>query len=68
MESCDNMLMYTLASARVNSDLTQKQVAEILKVSEATVNAWENGKTEPKISQARELSELYKIPLDRIKF
>ncbi len=64
----DNILSVTLASARVNANLTQKEVAKILKVSEATVNAWENGKTEPRISQARSLSELYKIPLNQIIF
>ena len=57
-----------LAAARVNAGLTQKQVAEALNVTNNTVVAWENGTSEPKISQARKLSDLYHMPLDNIIF
>lgn len=56
----------TLAAARVNAGLTQEQVAKALNVGKQTVVNWEKGKTEPKISQSRRLSELYNIPLDHI--
>lgn len=57
-----------LAAARVNAGLTQKQVAEAMNVTNNTVVAWENGASEPKISQARKLSDLYHMPLDNIIF
>lgn len=56
----------SLAAARVNAGLTQDAVARAMRVSKNTVVAWEKGNTEPKVSQARELSELYKMPLDHI--
>ncbi len=59
-------LRISLAAARVNAQLTQNDVAKALNVSKQTVNNWENGKTEPKMQQSRELSELYQIPLDYI--
>ena len=61
-------LRISLAAARVNAEFTQSEVAKMLHVSPNTVVAWEKGKTEPSISQARTLSELYKIPLDSIIF
>lgn len=57
-----------LAAARVNAGLTQRQVADALKVTQNTIVAWENGAAEPKISQARKLSDLFKMPLDNIIF
>lgn len=57
-----------LAAARVNAGLTQKQVAEALNVSNNTVVAWENGTTEPKITQAKALSVLFNMPIDNIIF
>ena len=56
----------SLAAARVNAGLTQDDVAKALKVGKQTIVSWEIGKSEPKMSQSRELSELYKIPLDYI--
>lgn len=59
-------LQISLAAARVNAGLTQDEVAKALHVGKQTVVSWEHGKTEPKISQSRQLSELYNIPLDNI--
>jgi transcriptional regulator with XRE-family HTH domain len=58
----------SLASARINANLTQKEVAEALKVSNATIVSWEKGLTEPSVSQAYALSDLYGIPMDNIIF
>lgn len=58
----------SLAAARVNAKLTQPEVCEKLKISVNTLVNWEKGINEPKISQARELSRLYNIPLDRLIF
>ena len=56
----------SLAAARVNAGLTQEDVARALKVGKQTIVSWEKGKSEPKMSQCRELSELYQMPLDYI--
>lgn len=59
-------LKISLAAARVNAGLTQNDVSKVLKVGKQTIVSWEKGKSEPKMSQSRQLSELYKIPLDYI--
>lgn len=56
----------SLAAARVNANLTQEQAAKALNVGKQTIINWEKGKTEPKVSQIRQLSELYNISLDHI--
>lgn len=56
----------SLAAARVNAGLTQDDVAKMLKVGKQTVVNWEKGKSEPKMSQSRQLSKLYNMPLDYI--
>ena len=56
----------SLAAARVNAGLTQDNVASALHVGKQTVVSWEKGKTEPSISQAKKLEEIYKMPLDYI--
>lgn len=56
----------SLEAARVNAGLTQKELAEILGVSNVTVVNWEKGNTEPTISQLRTISELSGIPMDFI--
>ena len=60
------MLQISLAAARVNAGLTQKEVAEKMGVSKVTIISWEKGKTLPNIATARKLAELYEIPLDNI--
>ena len=58
----------TLRAARINAGLEQKEVANLMSVSVATMSSWETGKTHPNILQARKLSQLYKIPIDRLIF
>lgn len=60
------MIRISLAAARVNAGLTQTDVAKALNVGKQTIVNWEKGKSEPKMSQSRELSLLYKMPLDYI--
>ena len=48
----------SLEAARVNAKLTQKELAEILGVSNATIVNWEKGNSEPNLSQLRKISEL----------
>ena len=54
----------SLAAARVNAGLTQDDVAKALKVGKQTIVNWEKGKSEPRMSQSRELSDLYQIKFD----
>lgn len=62
----ERKLMISLAAARVNAKLTQEEVAKKLHINKQTIVAWEKGESEPKVSQAMALSELYKIPIDNI--
>lgn len=56
----------SLEAARVNAQLSQKELANILGVSSATIINWEKGNSEPTLSQLRKLSELSGIPMDYI--
>ncbi|MBR7072476.1 MAG: helix-turn-helix transcriptional regulator [Eubacterium sp.] len=58
----------TLKAARVNAGLTQKEAGAEIGVDEGTIRSWEQGETEPKISQAYAIAELYGIPVDSIIF
>lgn len=59
-------LQISLAAARVNANLTQEDVARAMHVSKNTIINWEKGKSEPSISQSRELEKIYKISMDYI--
>lgn len=59
-------IQISLAAARVNAGMTQDEIAKKMHVGKQTVVNWEKGNTEPKMSQARELSAIYNIPLDNI--
>lgn len=56
----------SLKAARVNANMEQKEWAENIGVSVATVINWEKGNTEPTLSQLRKISELSGIPMDFI--
>lgn len=60
-------IQISLAAARVNANLTQRDVSKLMGVTTNTIVNWEAGRSEPTVSQARELSELYNMPLDNIK-
>lgn len=59
---------WRLCACRVNAGYTQKEVAEILGVSEKTVVDWEAGRTTIKMEKAQLLSELYLVPLAYMDF
>lgn len=59
-------LQISLAAARVNAGMTQKEVANALGVGNQTIVSWEKGTTEPKASQVIEMSRLFNIPIDNI--
>lgn len=59
-------LQISLAAARVNAEMTQTEAAKAMSVSKNTLVNWEKGTSKPSITQAKELSAIYKIPLDYI--
>ena len=61
-----NNMRISIAAARVNSRLNQREFADKIGVSLATVTNWEKGKTEPDASQLRRISQLSGIPMDYI--
>ena len=58
----------TLPVARKIANLTQKQLALVVGVSESTVINWEKGRSEPTVSQAKTIGEVTGIPYDSIIF
>ena len=66
MKGVENMPRISLEAARVNAGLTQKELANILGISNSTVVNWEKGNTEPSISQLKKISEISGIPMDFI--
>ena len=58
----------TLASARVNVGLNQKQAALELGVSNRTLCSWENGESFPDALQIDKICKLYGVPYDNINF
>ncbi len=53
-------------SLREDRDMTQEQLADLLKVSRATVNRYENDKYDMKLSYAIELAKIFNVSIDYI--
>ena len=51
---------------REDLDLTQDEVAQLLNVSRATVNRYENHRYDMKLTYAIELAKVYNVSLDYI--
>lgn len=62
------MFKISLEAARVNAGLSQKEVAEKLKVSNKTISNWENGKTFPSVEKIEKICYLYGISFDNLNF
>lgn len=60
------MLRITLASARINANLTQNEVADKLGVNQSTIVNWEKGRTYPNADMLYRLSALYDMPVENI--
>lgn len=60
------MFKISLASARVNANMTQADAAKAMHVSKTTIVNWEKGKIVPGIPELAMLCEIYKIPVDYI--
>lgn len=57
----------SMAAARVNAGLKQKELAAKCGVSESTVINWEKGKSTPHIKRLPKLEKAYGISLDYVK-
>lgn len=62
------MLKISLAAARVNAGLNQKDAAKALGVSNKTLCSWEQGQSFPKADKIELLCTLYKVPYDALNF
>ena len=58
----------TMKAARINRNLTQKEVATKLNVSKKTVSSWENGRTFPGLDKIEAICELYGLSYDDIQW
>lgn len=62
IESMNTGIELSLKAARVNANMTQKQVAEKLGKNPMTIASWEKGKTSPSIKNLYRLCRLYGVP------
>lgn len=62
------MKRFSLKAARVNINLSQKEAAKRLGVSNKTLCSWEKGKTFPDWPMIVKLCDLYGLPYDMIDF
>lgn len=56
----------TLEACRVNANLKQRDLADKLGVSRATIGNWEKGKTSPTVPQLEKISLLTGVPINFI--
>lgn len=57
----------SLKAARINAEMTQTDVAVKIGVLRDTIGRWENGQTKPRMDQLAKMSELYQIPVEKLK-
>lgn len=60
--------LLSLAAARVNANLTQKELARLCNVSESTVIAWETGRRYPNVKKLGDIERAVGISLNYIRF
>ncbi|MGY3717144.1 helix-turn-helix transcriptional regulator [Sutcliffiella cohnii] len=59
---------HTLIKARKAKDLTQEQLANILKCKKTTVSNWENGYSKPTLDVAYKVSEVLGVDISTLFF
>ena len=62
------MIRISLAAARVNKKLSQRQMAEKLGVHEMTYAAWERSPEKIKVEMAEKISGITGIPTENLVF
>lgn len=60
--------MITLKAARVNSQLNQKQAANLIGISVSALQKYESGKSFPNVPVIKKIETVYGIPFDKIFF
>lgn len=60
--------LMSLAAARVNAKLTQKELAERCGVSESTIIAWESGRRYPNVRMLGKIEQALGVSLNFIRF
>lgn len=58
----------SLKAARSNRNLTQKQAAILIGVSEDTISNWERGKSYPDALAIKKIEEVYQVRYDDVVF
>lgn len=66
MEQAQEPRKWNLAACRTNMNMTQKEAAEKLHMSAATLIGHERGKVKPSYAQLIAYAQLYKVPIDII--
>ena len=59
-----NGLSKRLHMSRINSELSRKQVSEIVGISESTLGLYESGNRQPSLSVLIKLANTYKVTTD----
>ncbi len=62
------MLKISLRSARINAELSQKEAAKALHISNKTLHSWEKGETSPSAKYIPAICELYHVSYNDINF
>lgn len=62
------MFKISLEAARRNADLSQKDAAKALKISNTTLGKWERGESFPTADKIQEICELYGVHYDNLNF
>ena len=60
--------MKTLAELRKERNMTQKQLAEALRISVSAVAMYEIGERTPSLKVAKRIAEFFNIPIEQIDF
>lgn len=60
--------LMSLAAARVNAKLTQKELADKVGVSESTIVAWESGRRYPNVRMLGKIEQALGVSLNFIRF
>lgn len=58
----------TLKALRINANMTQKEVAEKLNISVATLSFWEQGRRFPNVKDIKKIEKLFNVSYSDIIF
>lgn len=62
------MVKISLRAARVNANLSQKEAANLLGISNKTLGNWEKGITFPPADMILKICDLYGVSYDNLNF